>query len=116
MSASDPFSARDTLTTALGEHTIYSFDTERGDDTVEAIPLDTTVVDLSLTGIGLTAPNGNDWDSFREALLAKQSGVQEYEIRYFGKTLAGICNFDAKRYQSKKDVRRGTRAGRPQPF
>lgn len=66
---------------------------------------------IVITGVGLTAPNGNDWDSFREALLAQKSGVQEYEIRYFGKTLAGICDFDAKRYQSKKDVRRGTRAG-----
>jgi len=64
-----------------------------------------------ITGIGLTAPNGNDWDTFRESLLEKRSGVAPYEIRYFGKTLAGICDFDAKRYQSKKDVRRGTRAG-----
>ena len=66
---------------------------------------------IVITGIGLTAPNGNDWGSYREALLNKQSGVQPYEIRYFGETLAGICNFDAKRYQSKKDIRRGTRAG-----
>ncbi|QDT59554.1 3-oxoacyl-[acyl-carrier-protein] synthase 2 [Stieleria bergensis] len=66
---------------------------------------------IVITGIGLTAPNGNDWGSYREALLNKQSGVQPYEIRYFGETLAGICDFDAKRYQSKKDIRRGTRAG-----
>ncbi len=64
-----------------------------------------------MTGIGLTAPNGNDWATFREALLEKRSGVVPYEIRYFGKTLAGVCDFDAKRYQTKKDVRRGTRAG-----
>mgnify|MGYP003650118516 FL=1 len=66
---------------------------------------------IVITGIGLTAPNGNDWASFRQSLLEKRSGVQPYEIRYFGETLAGICDFDAKRYQSKKDVRRGTRAG-----
>ncbi|GAA5508810.1 beta-ketoacyl-[acyl-carrier-protein] synthase family protein [Novipirellula caenicola] len=66
---------------------------------------------IVITGIGLTAPNGNDWTSFRQSLLEKRSGVQPYEIRYFGKTLAGICDFDTKRYQSKKDVRRGTRAG-----
>ena len=66
---------------------------------------------IVITGIGLTAPNGNDWGSYREALLNKQSGVQPYEIRYFGETLAGICDFDTKRYQSKKDIRRGTRAG-----
>ncbi|TWT76768.1 3-oxoacyl-[acyl-carrier-protein] synthase 2 [Planctomycetes bacterium CA13] len=66
---------------------------------------------IVITGIGLTAPNGNDWATYRDALLKCRSGVQPYEIRYFGKTLAGICDFDAKRYQSKKDVRRGTRAG-----
>ncbi len=64
-----------------------------------------------ITGIGLTAPNGNDYASFRESLLEGRSGVQPYEIRYFGKTLAGVCNFDALRHQSRKDVRRGTRAG-----
>jgi 3-oxoacyl-[acyl-carrier-protein] synthase II len=66
---------------------------------------------IVITGIGLTAPNGNDWASFREALLEHRSGVKPYEIRYFGPTLAGICDFDARRYQTKKDVRRGTRAG-----
>jgi 3-oxoacyl-[acyl-carrier-protein] synthase II len=66
---------------------------------------------IVITGIGLTAPNGNDWAAYREALLEGRSGVSPYEIRYFGETLAGICDFDAKRYQSKKDVRRGTRAG-----
>ncbi len=64
-----------------------------------------------ITGIGLTAPNGNDWSSYRQALLEKESGVKPYEIRYFGPTLAGICDFDVRRYQSKKDLRRGTRAG-----
>ncbi len=66
---------------------------------------------IVITGIGLTAPNGNDWGTYREALLNGRSGVQPYEIRYFGKTLAGICDFEATRYQSKKDIRRGTRAG-----
>ena len=64
-----------------------------------------------ITGIGLTAPNGNDWRSLRENLLNGRSGVSEYEIRYVGKALAGICDFDQKKYQSRKDVRRGTRAG-----
>ena len=64
-----------------------------------------------ITGIGLTAPNGNDWASFRQALLEKRSGVKPYEIRYFGDTLAGICDFETTRYQKKKEVRRGTRAG-----
>ena len=64
-----------------------------------------------ITGIGLTAPNGNTLSEFRQALLDGKSGIQEYNIRYFGKTLAGICNFDPYKYQKKKDVRRGTRAG-----
>jgi 3-oxoacyl-[acyl-carrier-protein] synthase II len=66
---------------------------------------------IVITGIGLTAPNGNNLAEYREALLAGRSGVTAYEIRYVGETLAGICRFDALRYQSKKDIRRGTRAG-----
>jgi len=64
-----------------------------------------------ITGIGLTAPNGNNLKEYREALLNGQSGVQPYEIRYVGKTLAGVCDFDELKYQRRKDVRRGTRAG-----
>ena len=66
---------------------------------------------IVITGIGLTAPNGNDWKEFRDALLGGRSGVRNYEIRYVGDTLAGVCDFDVKRYQSRKDARRGTRAG-----
>jgi 3-oxoacyl-[acyl-carrier-protein] synthase II len=64
-----------------------------------------------ITGVGLTAPNGNSLAEFRSSLLNGVSGVSPYEIRYVGKTLAGICRFDEYRYQSKKDRRRGTRAG-----
>src|SRR5688572_31619045 len=66
---------------------------------------------IVISGVGLTAPNGNNLAEFRAALLAGKSGVSDYEIRYVGKTLAGVCTFDALRYQSKKDLRRGTRAG-----
>jgi 3-oxoacyl-[acyl-carrier-protein] synthase II len=66
---------------------------------------------IAITGIGLTAPNGDNLGDFRAALLAGRSGVTPYEIRYVGATLAGICRFDEFRYQKKKDVRRGTRAG-----
>ena len=66
---------------------------------------------IVITGVGLTAPNGNNLEEFRAALLAGESGVTKYEIRYVGETLAGVCKFDALRYQSKKDIRRGTRAG-----
>src|ERR1700730_11340099 len=66
---------------------------------------------IVITGIGLTAPNGNHLGEFRESLLAGRSGVTPYEIRYVGNTVAGICHFDELRYQKRKDLRRGTRAG-----
>ncbi len=66
---------------------------------------------IVITGIGLTAPNGNSLGEFRASLLAGRSGVAPYEIRYVGSTLAGVCHFDELRYQKKKDLRRGTRAG-----
>ena len=37
--------------------------------------------------------------------------MTKYDIRYVGDTLAGVCDFDELRYQKKKEVRRGTRAG-----
>lgn len=66
---------------------------------------------IVITGIGLTSPNGNNYVDFRNALLEGVSGVQDYEIRYVGKTLAGSCDFDERKYQTRKDIRRGTRAG-----
>jgi len=66
---------------------------------------------IVITGVGLTAPNGNCLADFRQNLLDGKSGVSEYETRYFGKTVAGVCNYDALRYQKRKEVRRGTRAG-----
>ena len=67
---------------------------------------------IVLTGVGLTAPNGNSLDEFRAALLAGKSGVQPFETRYIKQpVLAGICDFDEFKYQKKKERRRGTRAG-----
>ncbi len=66
---------------------------------------------IVITGIGLTSPNGNNLADYRENLLNGKSGVSPYEIRYFGKTLAGVCDFDTRRYQARRDIRRGTRAG-----
>lgn len=66
---------------------------------------------IVITGIGLTAPNGDTLRAFRDSLLAGRSGVTAYEIRYVGSTLAGVCRFDELKYQKKKDLRRGTRAG-----
>lgn len=66
---------------------------------------------IVITGIGLTAPNGDNLKDFRRNLLAGRSGVERYNIRYFGDTVAGVCNFDATKYQKRKDARNGTRAG-----
>ena len=66
---------------------------------------------IVITGVGLTSPNGNDLETYRKNLLAGVSGVTPYEIRYFGETVAGQCDFDNKRHQSRKSLRRGTRAG-----
>src|SRR5688500_2055303 len=66
---------------------------------------------IVITGVGLTAPHGDSLPDYRAALLAGRSGVEPYHIRYVGDTLAGVCHFDELRYQNRKDVRRGTRAG-----
>ncbi|MBN2477574.1 MAG: beta-ketoacyl-[acyl-carrier-protein] synthase family protein [Pirellulales bacterium] len=66
---------------------------------------------IVITGLGLSAPNGNSLAEFRRSLLEGRSGVVAYETRYFGKTVAGVCDFDELKYQRRKEVRRGTRAG-----
>ena len=77
-------------------------------DKATQLPDDQRIV---MTGIGLTSPAGNDLATLRDNLLNGRSGVQDYEIRYVGKTLDGVCDFPPTQYQTKKDVRRGTRAG-----
>ncbi len=64
-----------------------------------------------MTGVGLTAPNGNDLTTFRANLLAGESGVRKFETRHLGEVNAGVCDFDELAYQKKKALRRGTRAG-----
>ena len=64
-----------------------------------------------ITGVGLTAPNGNNLAEFRKSLLTGKSGVQRFNVRYMGEVFAGVCHFDPLRYQKKKELRRGTRAG-----
>jgi len=66
---------------------------------------------IVITGVGLTAPNGNSLSEFRQGLLSGRSGVVPYETRYFGATVAGVCNFDEVKHQTRKELRRGTRAG-----
>lgn len=66
---------------------------------------------IVITGIGLTAPNGTGMLSFRNALLEGKSGLRHIDVRYMGKATAGLCDFDEYKHQSKKNRRRGTRAG-----
>jgi len=66
---------------------------------------------IVITGVGLTSPNGNSLAEFRESLLTGKSGIQRFNVRYMGEVLAGVCHFDPLKYQKKKELRRGTRAG-----
>src|SRR5271170_5816093 len=66
---------------------------------------------IVITGIGLTAPNGNSLKECRGNLLAGVAGIEWLDVRYMGRLLAGVCHYDPLRYQTKKEVRVGTRAG-----
>jgi len=66
---------------------------------------------IVLTGVGLTAPNGNSLTEFRANLLAGVARISEIDVRYMGRLPAGVCSFDPLKYQKRKDVRVGTRAG-----
>src|SRR5688572_2965205 len=66
---------------------------------------------IVITGVGLTAPNGNSLPEFRQNLLNGVAGVERMEIRYMGPQLAGVCHYDPLKYQKKKEVRVGTRSG-----
>ncbi len=66
---------------------------------------------IVITGVGLTSPNGNTLEEYRKNLLAGLAGVQIIDMRYMGKVPAGVCNFDPKKYQTRKELRVGTRAG-----
>ena len=66
---------------------------------------------IVITGLGLTSPNGDTLPEFRRNLLAGKSGVEWIETRHMGRVPAGVCHFDPLKYQKKKEVRVGTRAG-----
>lgn len=66
---------------------------------------------IVITGIGLTAPNGNSLEEFRQNLLNCKPNIQRIPMRYMGEVLAGLCNFDPLKHQSRKELRNGTRAG-----
>ena len=64
-----------------------------------------------ITGIGLTSPNGDTPEAFRRSLLGGVSGITSIETRFMGRVLAGVCHFDEFAHQTRKERRRGTRAG-----
>jgi 3-oxoacyl-[acyl-carrier-protein] synthase II len=66
---------------------------------------------IVITGVGLAAPNGNNLPEFRRNLLDGKSGIRTFDVRYMGEVIAGVCDFDPLKYQKKKELRRGTRAG-----
>src|SRR4029077_7065554 len=40
-----------------------------------------------------------------------RAGIERLDVRYMGTLLAGVCHYDPLKYQKKKEVRVGTRAG-----
>lgn len=66
---------------------------------------------IVITGIGLVAPNGNNLIEFRDNLIHGTSTIQEIDLRYFGRSAAGLCDFPETKYRKKKENKRGTRAG-----
>ena len=66
---------------------------------------------IVITGVGLTSPIGDDVAAMRENLLAGKGKVERIDMRYMGQVPAGVCHFDPLKYQRKKEVRIGTRAG-----
>lgn len=66
---------------------------------------------IVITGIGLTAPNGNSLAEFRKNLLDGVPRIVDIDMRYMGKVHAGVCNYDARRYQTRRELRHSTRAG-----
>lgn len=66
---------------------------------------------IVITGVGLASPNGNNLSEFRKNLLLGKSGVEFIETHYMEPVPAGVCHFDSLKYQTRKSIRRGTRAG-----
>jgi len=66
---------------------------------------------IAITGVGLTAPNGNSLKEFRQNLLSGTPGVEWLEVRHMGRLPAGVCHYDPLKHQTRKEVRVGTRAG-----
>ena len=66
---------------------------------------------IVITGLGLTAPNGNSLSEFRANLLAGKARIAVIDVRHMGKHPAGVCDFDTTKWQKRKELRIGTRVG-----
>jgi len=66
---------------------------------------------IVITGIGLTSPIGNTLSDMRKNLLAGRANIQEIDLRYMGKTPAGVCEFDEQKYLNRRQLRVCTRVG-----
>lgn len=66
---------------------------------------------IVITGLGLTAPNGNTLAEFRENLLAGRARIHNIEREYMGTVHAGTIDYDPLKYQKRKELRNGTRVG-----
>ena len=56
---------------------------------------------IVITGLGLTAPNGNTLAEYRQNLLGGVARLQNIEIRHMGQVHAGVCDFDPLKYQKR---------------
>jgi 3-oxoacyl-[acyl-carrier-protein] synthase II len=66
---------------------------------------------IVITGLGLTSPIGDSLPEMRTNLLEGKARVDRIPMRYMDEVLAGVCRYDPLKYQKKKEVRNGTRAG-----
>lgn len=89
---------------------LYKVDTAPARNAIDP-PFSMDLSRIVITGVGLTSPNGNDLKEYRKNLLDGVAGVQLMDVRYMGQQPAGVCNFDPKKYQKRKELRVGTRAG-----
>ena len=66
---------------------------------------------IVLTGCGLTSPLGDDLATLRAGLLKGEARIENIDMRYMGRVHAGVCHFDAGKWQRRRELRNGTRAG-----
>ncbi|MBN2069525.1 MAG: beta-ketoacyl-[acyl-carrier-protein] synthase family protein [Opitutales bacterium] len=66
---------------------------------------------IVITGVGLTAPNGDNLSEFRSNLLNGVVRIENMDHRYVGTVHAGVCHYDDRKYQTRRELRVSTRAG-----